>query len=78
MKDPTVRGEPRWPMAVAVVAASALTLARPAELRVAPAWVLPAVEAVLLIVLIVRDPGRIDRRSRALRAVSIGVVGILS
>ncbi|NUR06017.1 MAG: hypothetical protein HOQ22_12965 [Nocardioidaceae bacterium] len=72
-----VRGEPRWPMAAAVVAASALTLARPAEVRVAPAWVLPAVEAALLVVLVVRDPGRIDRRSRVLRAASIGAVGLL-
>jgi hypothetical protein len=64
-------------MVVAVVAASALTLARPSELRAAPSWVLPAVEATLLVVLIVRDPGRIDRRSTALRAVSIGAVGLL-
>ena len=64
-------------MALAVAAASALTLVRPAELRVAPAWALPAVEAVLLVVLVLRDPGRIDRRSRALRSVSIGAVGIL-
>ena len=64
-------------MALAVAAASALTLVRPAELRVAPAWALPSVEAVLLVVLVLRDPGRIDRRSRALRSVSIGAVGIL-
>lgn len=64
-------------MAAAVVAASALTLARPSELLVAPSWVLPAIEGVLLAVLIVRDPGRIDRRSGTLRAVSIGAVGIL-
>jgi uncharacterized membrane protein len=72
-----VRGEPRWPMAAAVLGASALTLLRPAELRVLPAWVLPVVEVVLLVVLVVRDPGRIDRRSRTLRYVSICVVGIL-
>jgi uncharacterized membrane protein len=74
---PAIRGEPRWPMAVAVVAASALALVRPAELRLAPAWVLPALEAVLLVVLVVRDPGRIDRRSRELRSVSIIAVGLL-
>ncbi|MFC7496354.1 MULTISPECIES: hypothetical protein [unclassified Nocardioides] len=72
-----VRGEPRWPMAMAVLGASALTLARPDDLRMAPAWVLPSVELVLLVVLVVRDPGRIDRRSRALRLVSIGAVGLL-
>jgi hypothetical protein len=74
---PPVRGEPRWPMVAAVVAASALTLMRPAELRVAPAWVLPVVETMLLVVLIVRDPGRIDRRSTLLRVVSVALVGFL-
>jgi hypothetical protein len=64
-------------MAAAVVVASVLTLARPADLRVAPSWVLPGLEAILLTVLVARDPGRIDRRSRALRAVSIGAVGLL-
>ena len=53
-------------MALAVIAASALTMLRPAELRVLPAWVLPIVEVLLLVVLVVRDPGRIDRRSRNL------------
>jgi uncharacterized membrane protein len=72
-----VRGEPRWPMAVTVVAASLLTTLRPAELRVLPIWVLPLIELVLLVVLVVRDPGRIDRRSRNLRYVSICMVAIL-
>src|SRR4051794_30980974 len=74
---PPVRGEPRWPMVTAVVAASALTVMRPAELRVAAPWLLPVVEAMLLVVLIVRDPGRIDRRSTLLRVVSVALVGFL-
>src|SRR4029079_257836 len=78
MEQPgAVLGEPRWPMAATVLAASALTLLRPAELRVLPIWVLPIVEILLLVVLVVRDPGRIDRRSRNLRYVSICVVAIL-
>jgi hypothetical protein len=50
---------------------------RPAEVRVAPPWVLPLIEAVLLVALIANDPGRIDRRSAVLRGLSICVVGIL-
>jgi len=61
----------------AVTVAILLTLLRPKELRVAPVWTLPAVEVVLLTVLIVRDPGRIDRRSSFLRGVSITVVAVL-
>jgi uncharacterized membrane protein len=71
------RGEARWPSVAAVIFALGLTLVRPESVRVAPAWLLPAVEAVLLVVLVVRDPGRIDRRSSALRAVSICVVALL-
>jgi len=72
-----VRAEARWPMVTAVVLAMVLTVLRPAEVRVAPPWVLPAIESVLLVILIARDPGRIDRRSGALRGLSICVVGIL-
>jgi uncharacterized membrane protein len=71
------KGEARWPSATAVIVALLLTLARPAEVRVAPAWLLPSVELVLLLVLLVRDPGRIDRRSAQLRVVSICVVALL-
>ncbi len=71
------QGEKRWPSVAAVLFALALSLVRPAELRVTPAWLLPAVEGVLLVVLIVRDPGRIDRRSSLLRGMSICVVGLL-
>jgi hypothetical protein len=64
-------------MAVAVLVALLLTLIRPNDVRTVPRWVLPAVELVLLGVLVVRDPGRIDRRATGLRIVSIVVVGLL-
>jgi uncharacterized membrane protein len=70
-------GEPRWPMASAVVVAIVLTLLLPGELRHTPKWVIPCVEAALLIALIAADPGRIDRRSRLLRALSIALVAVL-
>jgi hypothetical protein len=44
---------------------------------VAPVWVLPLVNGALLVVLVVRDPGRIDRRSAQLRIVSICMIGLL-
>ncbi|MEU9700373.1 hypothetical protein [Streptomyces sp. NPDC047981] len=73
-----VVGESRWPMATAVVLAMVLTLLLPDDLRLAPKWVLPSVEGLLLLALIAGDPGRIDRRSAALRAVAIALVGALA
>ena len=64
-------------MAGAVVAAIVLTLLMRDGLRLGPNWVLPVLEAVLLVVLIVGDPGSIDRRSRQLRAVGIALVAVL-
>jgi hypothetical protein len=74
---PAAKGESRWPSFGAVLVGLALTLVRPAEVRILPVWLLPAVELVLLVILLVRDPGRIDRRSAQLRLVSICVVALL-
>jgi uncharacterized membrane protein len=71
-------GEARWPMATAVVTAMVLTVLLPDDLRLAPRWVLPALEGLLLLALIAGDPGRIDRRSTVLRTMSIALVGVLA
>jgi hypothetical protein len=71
------RGEARWPMVAAVLAAMVLTVVRPADLRVGPPWLLPLIEGVLLAALVLGDPGRISRRSVVLRVLSIGVVAAL-
>ena len=65
-------------MAAAVVAAMALTLLLPDDFRMGPRWVLPLVEGLLLATLIAADPGRITRRSAALRAVSVALISVLA
>ncbi len=65
-------------MAGAVVAAIVLTILLPEDTRTLPQWLIPAIEGVLLIALIAADPGKIDRRSRELRWLSIGLVSILT
>jgi hypothetical protein len=71
-------GESRWPMAAAVVAAGILTVLLPDRWSLGPAWLLPACEAVLLVVLVLGDPGRINRRATALRVASIALVTVLA
>ena len=76
-EEARIVGEPRWPMAAAVVAAIVLTILLPRDQRLLPAWVLPVIEGILLVALIAGDPGAIDRRSRLLRGLSIALVSIL-
>jgi uncharacterized membrane protein len=75
--DPKVRGERRWPMALAVVTASVLTVLYPAQASLVPNWIFAVIEGVLLVVLVVADPGRIDRRAQWLRWLSIALVAVL-
>jgi uncharacterized membrane protein len=70
--------EPRWPMAAAVLAMVALQIVVPRRGRVPVWWIFPLCEVVLLAVLIVRDPGRIDRRSQTLRRVTILLITVMT
>ena len=72
-----IKGETRWPMALAVLFGMILTFLMPEEVRHLPRWALAAVEGALLLALVFADPGAISRRSRWLRILSIGLVSIL-
>ena len=72
-----VSGESRWPMAGAVLAAMVLTILLPDAARLGPQWLLPFIEGVLLVAVIAGDPGKINRRTRWLRALSIVLVSVL-
>ena len=76
-KEPRVVGEARWPMAFAVVAVIVLTLLLPHDLVARPRWGVPLVEAILLIAVIVADPGKIDLVSPRVRALSITLIALL-
>jgi hypothetical protein len=80
-----VVGEPRWPMALAVLVAGTLHAVLPTELRALPPellgdsrWWYLVVVAVLLAALIVGDPGRIDRQSRWLRVLTVFLIALIS
>jgi len=72
-----VRAEKRWPMACTLVLAMAVPLLLPPRFSLGPSWAVPAVEALLLVAIIAIDRGRIDRRSAAGRALSLGLVAVL-
>lgn len=62
-------GEPRWPMALAVIVAALLIASLPSSVRPESRWSISVV-ALLLLALVIADPGRIDRTTRAVRILS--------
>jgi hypothetical protein len=70
-------GEKRWPMAITLIVAMSLPFLLPGRFSVTPQWVIPVVEGLLLIALVAADPGLIDKRSSAVRGLSLCLVGIL-
>lgn len=73
-------GESRWPPALALVVFMALNIAirvwLPNEGAIRVAWLLPAIEGVLLAVLVV-GPATAGRHRGWLRGVSVSLVGVL-
>ena len=74
------QGERRLPMAIAVVCAAALYLMIPADFRIAEVSAVgyPALLLVLLGLLVVGDPGRIDRERPWLRVMTGVLIGLMT
>ncbi|MFH9089158.1 hypothetical protein [Streptomyces sp. NPDC017673] len=72
------RGEVRLPAVVATLAAIALYLFLPQRLLVAPRYVLPALECLLLVPLIAINPKRLTRQTKAFRVLSLTLVAVIA
>ena len=72
------RPERRWPMALAVLGAIALQVGVPHRGRLQGWWVFPILETILLVIVIARDPGKIDRRTRAARRSTIALIAVMT
>jgi uncharacterized membrane protein len=78
VRDRAERGDPYWPAQLTVAVAIALNLTLSQRVTVGPVWLLPAVEAVLLVALVVIAPARATRHSTGRRRLSLAVVGLVS
>src|ERR1700759_2821045 len=79
VQDTTRTGERRCPMALAVLAAGGLRAALPPQLRNGDArWAFIVVVVGLLAILVIGDPGRIDRESHWLRGLTGSLIGLLT
>ena len=72
-----VRGESRWPSVLTLLVAIVVPLLLPDRFSLTAKWIAPALLTLLLVAHMIADPGRIDRQSRAARAIGIGLVTVL-
>ena len=72
------RGEHWWPVAAAIIVVAGLHVALAARYRVQPTWLLPTILLLLVAVLIIGDPGRIDRQRLWLRIVTGAVIAVIT
>ena len=71
-------GEPRWPVAMASLTAIALQVALPDRLNLGSRYLLPALEGLMLLVVVSLNPRRIDRTSRPLRVAGLSLIAVAS
>src|SRR3954453_4356434 len=68
--------EPRWPIALAISAFIALTIAlrilEPHHESLGPRWLVPGIEIAMFLTLIAADPARLSSRAGWLRKLAIG------
>jgi hypothetical protein len=72
-----VRAESRWPMAIAVIATAVLHDILPSNFQLAPRGTYASVMALLLVVLVIGDPGRIDRPRRWSHVVTAVMIALI-
>lgn len=71
-------GEPRWPVAVAILAAIVLQVITPYAGRPPGWWIYLVLELVLLGTLVARAPGRMDVSGRRAHALTVGLLMIMT
>ncbi|MFN8052187.1 MAG: hypothetical protein U0Q22_12155 [Acidimicrobiales bacterium] len=71
-------GESRWAASIAIVVAIGCQVLLPVQFSLRPQYLIPAIEAVLLVGSIAVNPNRIDRHSSALRYANLVVIAVLS
>ena len=78
---PASLGESRWPPAIALLVYMTLNIAvrlwLPHDSPVRVSWLLPAIEAALVVLLVVGDPARLATHAHRVRRVAVTIVVVL-
>jgi uncharacterized membrane protein len=73
------KGEARWQVTLCVAVGIVLQIMVPGRLvLLKPVWALPALQGLLLVVLVAANPRRINRESRPLRTLSLVLAALLT
>lgn len=72
-----LRGESRWPSSLTLLVAIVVPLLLPDRFSLVSKWIAPVLLALLFLGYVIADPGRIDRESRAARAIALGLMAVL-
>ncbi|MCL2418871.1 MAG: hypothetical protein FWD04_06235 [Conexibacteraceae bacterium] len=75
---PPPRGEPHWPPQLAIAASIALQLILPHRLVAGPGWLFPALQGLMLAVLIVSSPQRLTAPHSVRRRLALATTVLLS
>ncbi len=75
---PPPRAEAFWPAQVTILAAIALQLALPARLTVGPSWLVPGLEAALLLGMFMATPNQLEHEHPRRRRVALGLTAFVS
>ena len=70
--------EARWAVCAAIALSIALQFTLPERLTPGPTWLLPTFEGLLLLVVLVSGPRRLDHHSKGLRSWAIALTAVLS
>lgn len=75
---PPARGEPHWPAQATVLLAIALQLLLPTRLTIGSKWILPGLEAVMLLTLFVASPQRLEAPHSLRRQLTLATTATVS
>jgi len=78
VRDRVEHGDPYWPPQLALGIAIALNIALARQITIGPRYLLPAVEAVLLLALVIIAPSRATEHRVGERRFALSVIGIVS
>lgn len=76
--DGRPRAERRWTASAFVLISMAVPFLLPARYSPGTDWLLPTIEGLVLVALVIVDPGRIDRPGRRVRALSLALVAAIA